>query len=181
MKGRSLVDAAKILLDRPYVYAEHYLPHDIDTREMTSAKTRKETLESMGLKPIRSGSKLPIHDGINAVRNLLPRCVFDAKKTAIGRKSLAHYHVDYDDKNQVNRKAPKHDWSSHDADAFRELAVQLYDIKSRRVQQQIAWGSDYDPLAPTIATPGEFMDPFTPGGIGTPHAAMTDWDPFQHD
>jgi hypothetical protein len=146
-RNRALTDIAKEVLSRPYIFADHYLPHDVETREMTSAKTRKESLEDVGLKPIRPGSKLPLQDGINAVRNLLPRCVFDEKKCDKGLNALRQYRTEWDSKAKTPRKNPLHDWSSHSADAFRELAVQLVDIDEikRRVSQNVAVMS-YDPF-----------------------------------
>ena len=146
-RGRSLTEIAKEVLTRPYIYSEHYLPHDVDTREMTTAKTRKETLESLGLTPISAGSRLPVQDGINAVRNLLPRCIFDEKKCEAGLNALRAYKVDYDEKLKTPRKTPLHNWASHPADAFRELAVQLIDWKviQSQLRNRIA-NSDYSPF-----------------------------------
>jgi phage terminase large subunit len=146
VRNQSLLDTARELLKKPYAYAEHYLPHDVETREQTTAKTRKQALEEVGLRPIRAGSQLPVSDGINAVRNLLPRCVFDAKKCEKGLNALREYRVDWDDKLKTPRKNPLHNWASHPADAFRELAVQLFDWKEaqKRLRQQVAHG-DYDP------------------------------------
>lgn len=131
-RGRSLIEIAKQVRSRPYLYEEHYGPHDMDTREMTTAKTRKESLEEVGIRPIRVGSKLPVADGINAVRNLLPRCVFDEVACEKGLNALRQYRTDWDDKNKTPRKNPLHDWSSHGADAFRELAVNLYDVAAAK-------------------------------------------------
>jgi phage terminase large subunit len=144
-RNRALTDIARDVLSRGYTYAEHYLPHDVDTREMTTAKTRKETLETLGLRPIRAGSRLPVQDGINAARNMLPRCLFDETKTEKGLNALRQYRADWDSKNKTPRKTPLHDWSSHGADAFRELAVQLFDIKKSARYQPLAI-TDYDPL-----------------------------------
>jgi phage terminase large subunit len=144
-RNRALTDIARDVLGRGYTYAEHYLPHDVDTREMTTAKTRKETLETLGLRPIRAGSRLPVQDGINAARNMLPRCLFDETKTEKGLNALRQYRADWDSKNKTPRKTPLHDWSSHGADAFRELAVQLFDIKKSARYQPLSI-SDYDPL-----------------------------------
>lgn len=145
-RGRGLVDIAKEVKGK-YLYQEHYLPHDVDTRELTSAKTRKETLESIDLKPIRAGSKLPVADGINAVRNLLPRCVFDAKKCEKGLEALSQYRSEWDEKTKTPRKTPKHDWSSHGADAFRELAVQLFDVKAAQsAMKRMTAHMAYDPF-----------------------------------
>lgn len=151
-RGRALIDVARDLLARPYAYAEHYLPHDVETREMTTALTRKQSLESVNLRPIRAGSKLPVQDGINAVRNLLPRCIFDEKKCEKGLNALRQYRTDWDDKAKTPRKQPKHDWSSHGADAFRELAVQLFDYDDfkKRLTSKIA-NTDYNPFS--VGTP----------------------------
>lgn len=147
VRGKSLIETAKEIKSRPYLYEEHYFPHDVDTRELTTAKTRKETLESVGLVPIRPGSKLPVQDGINAVRNMLPRCVFDAVKCAKGIDALRQYRVEMDSKTKTPRKNPLHDWSSHGADAFRELAVQLYDVRQAKAMRRRALATaQYDPF-----------------------------------
>ncbi len=148
VRGRALTEIAREVLKKPYTYREHYLPHDVETRELTSAKTRMETLESLGLRPIRPGSKLPVQDGINAARNLLSKCVFDVKKCEKGLEALRSYRVEMDTKTKTPRKTPLHDWSSHSADAFRELAVQLFDYDEfRKRRLQTGADMDYDPTA----------------------------------
>jgi phage terminase large subunit len=76
---------------------------------------------------------------------MLPRCLFDETKTEKGLNALRQYRADWDSKNKTPRKTPLHDWSSHGADAFRELAVQLFDIKKSARYQPLSI-SDYDPL-----------------------------------
>jgi hypothetical protein len=166
VRGRALTDIAREVLARPYVYSDHHLPHDVETRELTSAKTRKETLESLGLRPIRPGSKLPVQDGINAARNMLPKCVFDAGKCEKGLEALRSYRVEFDPKTKTPRKTPLHDWASHSADAFRELAVQLFDTEDARKRRiKNAGDVDYDPMAP-------------PGSWGNNRPAWNPADPF---
>lgn len=170
-RGKGLTDIAKDVIAKPYIYSDHYMPHDVDTREMTSAKTRKETLESLNLRPIRAGSRLPVQDGINAVRNLLPRCVFDEKKCEAGLSALREYRVEYDEKNKTPRKTPLHNWASHPADAFRELAVQLIDWKNHTThRQELAVGSNYDPFAVN-------SDDFE-RTVRRSSMAVTDYNPF---
>jgi hypothetical protein len=64
-----------------------------------------------------------VEDGINAVRNYLPRCWIDATKCAKGVEALKQYRKEWDDKTQTFRSRPLHDWTSHAADAFRYLAL----------------------------------------------------------
>ena len=123
--GQSLTETARAVLSKPYVYAKHYLPHDVEVRELMTAKSRRDTLETLGLRPIYPGAQASVMDGINAVKIMLPRCVFDAEKCKDGINALRHYRSEFDDKRKTFRATPLHDWSSHDADAFRELAVNL--------------------------------------------------------
>jgi phage terminase large subunit len=66
-----------------------------------------------------------VEDGINAVRNLLPRCRFDRARTTRGLEALRQYRRDWDESLGTFRARPRHDWASHAADAFRYLALGL--------------------------------------------------------
>ena len=178
-RNRALTDIAREVLSKGYVYAEHYGPHDIDTREMTSAKTRKQTLEELNLRPIRTGSKLPVADGINAVRNLLPRCVFDEKKCEKGLNALRQYRSEWDDKAKTPRKTPKHDWSSHSADSFREMAVQLFDVDEAKKRHMHRVTPIYDPFS--VGTPGfvREVEQEEARAYMRQETAGMDWDPLR--
>lgn len=122
--GQELPHYAKVLKEKPYVYAEHYLPHDVSHELLGMPKTRAQQLESMGLK-IVAGKQLGVEDGIAAVRRLLPQCWFDAEKCKRGLDALRQYRQQWDEDLKTFRGSAVHDWSSHGADAFRELAVNL--------------------------------------------------------
>lgn len=121
--GEGLQYYAKYLSSKPYVYKEHIMPHDIKVRELGTGKSRYETAQTLGIKPITICRQLPVDDGINAVRSILPRCYFDKKKTAQGLECLKGYRKEYDDKRKEYKNKPYHDWTSHGADAFRMFAV----------------------------------------------------------
>jgi phage terminase large subunit len=112
----------KKLQERGYLYGNHYLPHDVEVRELGTGKSRKEVLEALGVK-VEVCPNIPIADGIQAVRMMLPTCWFDKVKCKEGIEALRMYRRDYDDKRQEFRNNPLHDWTSHFADAFRYLAV----------------------------------------------------------
>jgi phage terminase large subunit len=120
----ALTDVAKVIRnDKPYTYGEHYLPHDAEIRELMTAKSRKDSLESLGIRPIVIAPKNSVEDGINAARLMLPKCVFDETKCRQGVEALKQYRRDWDDKLKTFRQRPLHDWTSHAADAFRYLAM----------------------------------------------------------
>jgi hypothetical protein len=126
--GEPLAYYAQQLQARGYTYSAHRLPHDVQVRELGSGKTRLETLRALGLAPIHPGKAMPVADGINAVKLILPRCYFDAERTVLGRKWLRRYRREWIEDREVWSSKPVHDASSHAADAFREGASNMRDL-----------------------------------------------------
>lgn len=143
-QGAALSHYVKHLHALPYVYGEHLLPHDVAVRELGTGTTRLETLRSLGLKA-RVLKALPLEDGIEAVRALLPRCWFDRQKCARGLDALRLYRPVFDPRAKLFSARPLHDWTSHAADAFRYLAAGL--PKPKPVQAAAPMLTDYDPLS----------------------------------
>lgn len=115
--GVGLEHYAKVVREKPYVYANHLWPHDVEASDLGSGLTRRETLEALGLR----GSTLPrttVEDRINAVRSMLPICLFDERATKRGADCLRQYQREWDEKLHDFKSRPKHDWTSHAADAF---------------------------------------------------------------
>jgi hypothetical protein len=107
---------------RGWVFGEHLLPHDAKARELSTGRSREQALRALGVRP-RILPLEPVEDGINAVRNLLPRCWFDTGRCARGIEALRQYRRDYEDRLKAFKGRPLHDWTSHAADAFRYLAM----------------------------------------------------------
>lgn len=120
-----------IIKGKPYVYDYHVLPHDVNQRNFSTGVTRLEEIMRAGLK-VKVAPKLPVFDGINATRTLLPLCRFNDKKCEKGINSLFHYRSAFNEKLGVAQQQPIHDKNSHAADAFRYLAVTLKPTKSER-------------------------------------------------
>ncbi len=125
MTGADLGHYVKELDAKPYIYAGHIVPHDAQAKELGTGKSRLEVLASLRLKNITVAPMHRVEDGINAVRQILPRCWFDAKKCARAIDAMKLYRADYDDKLQALRPRPVHDWTSHAADAFRYGALAI--------------------------------------------------------
>lgn len=100
-----------------------YLPHD--ARAKTFAAAGKSVQEQFFARGYTSQivPSLSLQDGIQAVRAMLPRCVFDLDRTGEAVESLKLYRREWDAERKVFRDNPLHDWTSHPADAFRMLAV----------------------------------------------------------
>lgn len=139
--GVGLDAYAAILRDRGYLYGSHYLPHDIAVRELSTGKSRLETLRGLGLGEITVVPQHNVNDGINAVRRLLDRCWFNEATTKRGVECLWQYRRDWDEKGKTWRNNPLHDWTSHGADAFRTFAAGWAEPELRKTADRWA---DYD-------------------------------------
>ncbi len=122
----------KYLQSLPYIYGSHNFPHDMAQTEFGTGRSRMEMAESL-FKNVRLNivPKVSLEDGINAVRIIFPRCYFDATRCEKGLKALYNYHREWDDRAREFKNKPKHDWSSHAADAFRYFAVGLVTPKQK--------------------------------------------------
>jgi phage terminase large subunit len=129
--GYGLEHYAKVMKEKPYVYGNHYMPHDADVREMTSgeiALSRKEVAEGLGIKPVivvqrAQNINVIIQVHIPAMRNIMAQCWWDEKKCEIGLSALETYAAEYDEEKKVLSNRPAHTWASHGADGFRTFAV----------------------------------------------------------
>ena len=114
---------AEALAGRGYVYGVHHLPHDVMVRELgAGARSRYETLRSLGLDRIEVGQATPSPERINAGRLMIPITWFDAERCALGLERLRDYRKRW---NRATRSygGPLHDEASHGADAFGEFAL----------------------------------------------------------
>lgn len=141
--GEGLNHYIKVLKDKGYKYAKHVAPHDIDNRQLGAdrAKTLRELARdgyeidgqiyrlNFDVVPRTSN----VNEDIEKVRQILPKCAFDAIKCEQGIKALESYRKEWNDKMGVWRDKPLHDWASHGADAFRYFAT--YQTKQQYATQ----------------------------------------------
>ena len=120
--GEDLAHYISVLANKPWEYRQIFLPHDARARELQTGKTREEFFRDHGYNNVtilRPSSHAFGQDDINMVaRPKFSRCWFDQEKCARLLECLSAYHFEYDDKNKLLKDRPKHDWSSHAADAF---------------------------------------------------------------
>ena len=143
--GVGLDHYADILSKKDYTYGDHLAPHDIEVRELGSGKSRWETAYTLGIK-FRVIPKMKVADGINAARMLIPKCYFDRDNCGEGLEMLRQYRQEWDEKRKSFRDHPRHDYTSHAADAFRYLAVGLENREVMRKPPQQTAQMDYNPF-----------------------------------
>jgi hypothetical protein len=105
-----------------WMHGSDYVPHDAKVKELGTGRTRVETMVSLGLRPLLVPMS-SVQDGINAVRRMLPLCVFHPRCEDGGISALEQYRREWDDETKSFKLTPLHDWTSDPADAFRYLAM----------------------------------------------------------
>lgn len=129
--GEGLKHYMRELMRRGYDYGRHYAPHDIENREFGHNAVSRKDLAAQGVDVDGQTYRLSfevvprksIESGIDDVREILGRCVFDESKCEQGIKALESYRKEWDAKRGTWKDRPLHDWASHASDAFRYLAV----------------------------------------------------------
>jgi hypothetical protein len=131
-----LHDFVKVVRDKPYVYEDHYAPHDIGVQDYSSegGRTRYEVAKALGIK-FRMVRKMGFADGIQASKALLPRCWIDEDKCEHLITALREY-TKVKQPDGSFSDTPKKDWTNHPCDAFRYLAVGLRREKKKEAPRQ---------------------------------------------
>ena len=141
--GEGLPHFISEIKSKPYSYDSHNAPWDIEVRELTTGKTRRETARSLGIN-FRVGKKVnKKEEAIEQARQLLSRTWMDRRKCEKLISALRNYHKEYDDKNQVFKARPVHNWASHGADSFMELAMSIRPERTEPLQAQAVNVGDF--------------------------------------
>lgn len=102
-----------------YKLGKIWLPHDARARTFAAKHSAVEIFvnyfKADRVAIVPDASK---EDRINAGRRVMRRCAFHASKTEKGRDGLASWTYEYDEERKEFSKEPRHDWASHDGDAF---------------------------------------------------------------
>lgn len=123
--GKTMDEYFDVLSGMGYKYGIHWFPHDARAKTLASGgKSIQEMAQkALGMASVRIVPSLSMQDGIQAARQMFPRCWFDADGCEDGIEALAQYQREWDDKRKAFHDRPKHDWTSHAADSFRMMAV----------------------------------------------------------
>jgi hypothetical protein len=115
----------RILNERPYIYGQHYLPHDATAVHLESPdnKSYYDRLWDLGVRNVTVVGRIDsLGFGIEAVRQCLPQCWFDEVRCARGLEHLENYRKSWNETVGDWHDYPVDDESCHAADAFRQFA-----------------------------------------------------------
>ena len=116
--GMPISHYQEVLRGKPYTYGEWlYLPHDARAKSLQTGRSIEQQFTALGWKP-RIVPELGLIDGVQAARLSLADCYFD-ENCREGIETLKQYQREYDEEKRCFKDKPRHDWTSHYADAFR--------------------------------------------------------------
>lgn len=113
---------AEVIANKGYAPGIDFVPHDAKVTEWGTGRTRIETMQGLGLKPVLAPAAGK-QDGIQAVRTTLRRCVFHPRCEEIGIPAMEQYRREWDDDKKAFKASEVKDWTVHLADAFRYLSL----------------------------------------------------------
>jgi phage terminase large subunit len=117
-RGMPIAHYDEILKNRGYTYGPHlWLPHDARAKSLQTGRSIEQQFTQAGWRP-RIVPEMGLVDGIQAARLTLSDCLF-SEKCRDGIETLKQYQREYDEDKKCFRDKPRHDWTSHYADAFR--------------------------------------------------------------
>lgn len=123
-QGEGLPHYASVLKDKPYIYASHYAPQDIESHSFSVGLSAREVGSSLGIKFTTLPTlRILVENGIEAVRGIFNRIWIDEKKCSYLIKCIENYRKEFDQRMGVYKEKPRHDLFSHGADALRYLAI----------------------------------------------------------
>jgi hypothetical protein len=124
VSGADIRAIAEVVVNKGYTYGKHHLPHDARAKSLQTGRSIVEQLaDHLGINHLSVVPNIGLQDGIQAIRQMLPRTWFNSVKCGDGIEALRQYQREYDEDKKAFRASPRHDWTSHPADAFRMLAV----------------------------------------------------------
>ncbi len=102
-------------------------PHDANSMKFPHTKTTVDYARDMGetmLVTQKPHSKL---SAIQQMRRMLYRCRFNKQNTGRLLDCLSNYEKEYNEKLQVYKDHPLHNWASHGVDAFQTMTLAIDD------------------------------------------------------
>lgn len=116
--GMPIAHYNDVLQAKRWRYGEWlWLPHDARAKSLQTGRSIEEQFRSLGWKP-RIVPELGLVDGIQAARLTLADAQAD-EACREGLDALKQYQREFDEDKKCFRDRPRHDWTSHYADAFR--------------------------------------------------------------
>ncbi|WP_010597609.1 hypothetical protein [Rickettsiella massiliensis] len=117
----------------------HFLPHDGKNRDKATTKSTQDILQELGEAAFCVPKPQRKIDAINLMRRMLYRTKFNKENTERLIDCLSNYSKVFDEKNNIYKDSPLHDWTSHAVDAYQTLTLAIEHQMIRDVMPEIIY------------------------------------------
>ncbi len=139
--GMPIAHYHEVMKAKTYKYGDWlWLPHDARAKSLQTGRSIEEQFRSLGWNT-RITPELGLIDGIQAARLTLADCYIDAKCSE-GVEALKQYQREYEEDKKFFRDKPRHDWTSHYADAFRYACLVWRHEMKPKEPEKVRWPQD---------------------------------------
>lgn len=122
--GEDIAHYCEVIKKKGYKYGKHFVPHDAANKLLAAGgRSIVQQAHQLGV-TMYVVSATSQQNAIEAARKTLELSWFDPK-CDMGIEALKNYQFEFDDDKKIFKSKPKHDWSSHGADAF-EIIGQVW-------------------------------------------------------
>lgn len=129
-----------MLKDKPYEYADIWLPHDAKAKSLQTGRSTVEQFLQQGY-PCKVVPKLAVQHGIDAARLIMPKCRINKATCYGGVEALRAYRRSFNEKTQQYANSPLHDWASNGSDSFRYFSLVTDTVKTVAEKEK-----EYEPM-----------------------------------
>lgn len=114
---------SKLMREKPYNYSHLVLPHDGGPKRYATGLSYEEQFQQQGFKTKVIKQTRDVSLDIKITRQFISMVWINRRKCMRLVECLRAYHREWNAKKKVFEGTPKHDWSSHGADACRAAAI----------------------------------------------------------
>lgn len=120
------INAAHRFCNKHYLRLHsHFLPHDGKNRDKSTTKSAQDIFQELGEAAYCVPKPQRKIDAINLMRRMLYRTKFNKENTERLIDCLSNYSKIFDEKNNIYKDHPLHDWTSHAVDAYQTMTLAI--------------------------------------------------------
>ncbi|RDH39890.1 MAG: hypothetical protein CFE62_006695 [Candidatus Aquirickettsiella gammari] len=120
------IDEAHRFCNKHYLRLHsHFLPHDGKNRDKATTKSTQDIFQELGEAAYCVPKPQRKIDAINLMRRMLYRTQFNQENAARLIDCLSNYSKVFDEKNNIYKDHPLHDWTSHAVDAYQTMTLAI--------------------------------------------------------
>ena len=146
LESGAIPEFIKMVRSKPYIYAAHYAPFDVNITDIGTGKSRIDAARKLGLFFRALPKPKFVADRIDTALRVFPVSTFNAgplSKAYGGWSALLNYRRIYDEAKREYSNEEEHDWASHGGSAFCYGAMAVEKLDKHKFKEETA-ETDFD-------------------------------------